>query len=372
MKKTLHIITGLNDGGAEGVLYRLVKFSKCDVDHKVVSLTGPGKYKALLESEGIEVDCLCLSPFNFIFKFFRLHSIIKRRNPDVVQTWLYHADIIGGLASRLAGQKNIFWGLRQADFDIKKIKFSSKIVMKTCAVFSGLLPKAHVTCAEAAIRSHRNIGYRGDFKVVPNGYDLTKFSVEPGQKKQVLRGDIGEKQLVFGMVARFDAAKDHENLLQAFSLYLNDSGADAKLIIVGKGCDESNEVLKAHVVKYGLQEQVVLFGQCDNIPLLMSCLDVHVLSSEYEGFPNVLAEAMACGIPCISTDVGDAKLIVEDNGWIVPAKNAQALAQAMQDASKLNSDAAQWSELKKRCRSSVAEKYSLAKMADNFSTIWFG
>lgn len=372
MKKALHIITGLNDGGAEGVLFRLVKFSKRDIEHKVVSLTGQGKYKALLEGEGIEVECLHLNPFNFVFKFYTLCSLIKKTKPDVVQTWLYHADIIGGLASRLAGQKNMLWGLRQADFDIKKMKFATRLVMKTCAVFSGFLPRAHVTCAEAAIRSHQKIGYQGDFKVVSNGYDLAKFSSAPGQKNEVLGCNISDKQFIFGMVARFDAAKDHENLLKAFSGYLQNSQVDAKLILVGKGCDESNGVLKSYLETYQLKDRVVLLGQFTNIPSLMSCLDVHVLSSEYEGFPNVLAEAMACGIPCISTDVGDAKLIVEDNGWIVPAKNAQALAQAMQVASNLKNEPALWSELKKRCRSSVAEKYSLEKMADNFSAIWFG
>lgn len=372
MKKTLHIITGLNDGGAEGVLYRLVKFSKHDVKHQIVSLADAGKYKDLFEGEGIEVECLQLSLLNFVFKFYILWSLIKKTKPDAVQTWLYHADIVGGLASRLAGQKNLFWGLRQADFDINKMKFVTRLVMKVCAVFSGFLPRAHVTCAEASIRSHQKIGYIGDFKVVPNGYDLARFSFEPGQKKEVLGCAINEKQFIFGMVARFDAAKDHENLLKAFLFYLQDSHVDAKLILVGKDCDGRNEVLKAHLVTYGLSERVVLFGQYANIPLLMSCLDVHVLSSEYEGFPNVLAEAMACGVPCISTDVGDAKLIVEDNGWIVPPKNAQMLAQAMQVASNLKNDPCCWSALKKRCRNSIVEKYSLEKMALNFSNIWFG
>lgn len=372
MKKALHVITGLNDGGAEGVLYRLLKFSKSNTKHRVVSLTGAGKYKTLLEYEGIEVDCLHLNPFNFIFKFYTLYSLIKKTKPDVVQTWLYHADIIGGLASRLAGQKNLFWGLRQADFDIEKMKFSTRLVMKTCALLSGSLPKAHVTCAEAAIKSHQKIGYRGDFKVVPNGYDLDRFSVVSGQRRDIFGSEVNEKQLVFGMVARFDAAKDHENLLKAFSIFIRDTDTDAKLILVGKGCDNSNDVLKAHIVTYGLGEQVVLFGQYANIPLLMSCLDMHVLSSEYEGFPNVLAEAMACGTPCISTDVGDAKLIVEDNGWIVPPKDALSLAQAMKTAFFLKADPIRWAEIKVQCRQSVAKKYSLEQMTDNFSTIWFG
>ena len=371
MKKALHVITGLNDGGAEGVLYRLLKFSKSNTKHRVVSLTGAGKYKTLLEYEGIEVDCLHLSSFNFIYKFYRLYSLIKKNKPDVVQTWLYHADIIGGLASRLAGQRNLFWGLRQADFDIKKMKFSTRLVMKTCALLSGSLPRAHVTCAEAAIKSHQKIGYRGDFKVIPNGYDLDRFSAALGQRKDIFGYGMDEKTFVFGMVARFDAAKDHANLLKAFSIFIRDTGTDATLILVGKGCDESNDVLKTHLVTYGLCEHVVLFGQYANIPLLMSCLDVHVLSSEYEGFPNVLAEAMACGIPCISTDVGDAKLIVEDKGWIVPPKDASSLAQAMSAAFSLKADSMRWTELKVQCRKGVAEKYSLEKMADNFSTIWF-
>lgn len=371
MKKVLHVITGLNDGGAEGVLYRLVKFSKCDVEHKVVSLTGAGKYKALLEGEGIEVHCLHLSPFNFVFKFYTLCSLIKKTKPDVVQTWMYHADIFGGLAARIVGKKEIFWGLRMADFDINNIKLPTKLVMKMCSLFSSFLPKAHITCAASAIKTHKEIGYRGNFAVVPNGYDLDKFSSTPGSKKDVLGNHINGQEFLFGMVARFDAQKDHENLLKAFSFYLQNSREEVKLILVGKGCDDSNDVLNAHLVKYGLSGHVILFGQYTNIPLLMSCLDVHVLSSEAEGFPNVVAEAMACGIPCISTDVGDAKLIVEDNGWIVPSKNSQALSQAMHAASSLKDDSLRWGELKKRCRSSIVENYSLEKMVDNFSNIWF-
>lgn len=368
----MHIITGLEDGGAEGALFRLVMFSKDKINHTVISLTDGGKYKSILEPLGVDVHCLNLNARNFLFKFFSLILLIKKCRPDAIQTWLYHADLFGGCASRVAGYKNIFWGLRQADFDIKKVHFSTKLVIKLCAKLSSIIPKSHVTCATAAIRSHQKVGYSGKFEVVPNGYDLSKFTCQADSRIDLFANRITKNQMIFGMVARFDAAKDHENLLRAFSMYLQETGADSKLVLVGKNCDEDNNKLKAWLAKYGLMNRVILFGQCTNIPQLMSSLDLHVLSSEYEGFPNVVAEAMACGIPCISTDVGDARLIIEDNGWIVPPKNAQALASAMQLASELQDDADSWAELKKRCRNSVSEKYSIEKMSDKFSNIWFG
>lgn len=371
MKKVLHIITGLNDGGAEGALFRLIQHTKYEIEHTVVSLTGAGKYKALLEAEGIRVECLEFGKFNFIARFYRLILIIRTKRADAVQTWLYHADLLGGLACFFTKQKNLFWGIRQADFDIKAIKWPMRVVMSACAFFSKVLPKAHITCATAAVSSHQKIGYSGEFVVIPNGYDLEKLSPQPSHRETLLGPNISERQLIFGMVARFDPAKDHANLLNAFAVLLDNTNENCKLLLVGKGCDTENATLTTKIRELGIEPHVILLGQSDNISLVMSCLDFHVLSSEYEGFPNVIAEAMSCGVPCISTAVGDAHLIIGDAGWLVPAKNRELLAQAMIDATKLRLDLQSWDKLKERCRQRIQDNFSLDAMATNFKKVWF-
>lgn len=372
MKKVLHIITGLNDGGAEGALFRLVLASKSDVEHSVISLTTYSKYGKLLEREGVRVECLELSCLNFFPNMRYLIGFIRSYRPDVVQTWLYHADLIGGLACFFARYKNLYWGLRQAGFDIRSIKQSTRIVMQACSMLSSILPKAHITCASACIPSHQKIGYRGKFVVIPNGYDLEKLKPQRSNREKLLGSGISERHLVFGMVARFDPAKDHLNLLNAFATLLSKTtNENCKLVIIGKGCDSENTTLTAKISELGIQQHVILLGQSDDIPLLMSCLDFHVLSSEYEGFPNVIAEAMSCAVPCISTAVGDASLIIGDAGWLVPAKNHELLAQAMVDAIKVRLDLQSWELLKQRCRQRIQDNFSLEAMAANFKKVWF-
>ncbi len=371
MRKVLHIITGLNDGGAEGALFRLIQHTKYDIEHTVVSLTGAGKYKALLEAEGIKVECLELGKFNCIARLCRLVRIVRNLQADVVQTWLYHADLLGGAACWFSNQKNLYWGLRQADFDIKTMKFSMRLVMKACAFVSNIFPKAHITCASTAVHSHQKIGYKGKFVVIPNGYDLCKLSPQPLNREKFLGSQIDGTEIIFGMVARYDPAKDHSNLLNAFASFIDKTSKSCKLLLVGKGCDNENVALVAKILELKIHQHVILLGQSNNIPEVMSCLDCHVLSSEYEGFPNVIAEAMACGVPCISTSVGDAGIIIGEDGWLVPAKNHELLAQAMMEVSHLFSDKTYWDKLKERCRQRIQDQFSLDAMAANFINIWF-
>ena len=371
MKKVIHIITGLNDGGAEGALFRLIRHTKYEIDHSVVSLTGAGRYKALLESEGIKVECLEFGKLNFITRFYRLISIIKTNEADAVQTWLYHADLLGGIACFFTKQKNLFWGIRQADFELKSTKWPLRLVISACAFFSSVLPKAHITCATAAVSSHQKVGYSGDFIVIPNGYDLEKLRPQPSERETLLGSKKGNSELIFGMVARFDPAKDHANMLEAFAAFLSMTNESCKLLLAGKGCTRENTALTNKIRELCIEQHVILFGQTENISSVMSCLDFHVLSSEYEGFPNVIAEAMSCGVPCISTSVGDAHLIIGDTGWLVPAKNYELLAHAMIDASKLRHDLQNWEKLKERCRQRIQDNFSLDAMAFKFNKVWF-
>src|SRR5690606_12427384 len=136
--------------------------------------------------------------------------------------------------------------------------------------------------------------------------------------------NVPDDAVVIGSVARWNPLKDHENLLAAFA---RSRQHDLRLrcVLIDFEMDASNGATAALLDRHALRESVILLGKRDDVPALMNGLDVHVLSSRAEGFPNVVAEAMATGVPCLVTDVGDAAMIVDDTGWVAPPRNPAAL-----------------------------------------------
>ncbi|MBE0472108.1 MAG: glycosyltransferase [Methyloprofundus sp.] len=373
--KVSHIITGLNNGGAEGVLYRLCKY---DSNHKhvVISMMGEGKYGPLLKEAGIEIHCLNMKPGRVSLSgLSRLFRLLKQNKPDVVQTWMYHADLIGGVVARLAGVKHVFWNVRHSTLEPGKSKRSTIWVAKACAFVSGLIPKKIVYCAHEAKVVHETLGYKkGKAEIIGNGYDLTQFSIDSGASI-AFRTEIGSSvdENLIGMVGRYDPQKDHANLIDALGLVRN-AGYNFKLVLIGRDLDANNQTLLNHIHDNQLTETVVLLGQRTDIPAVMNGLDLHVLSSSFgEAFPNVLAEAMACGTPCVTTDVGDAALIVGETGWVVPPKEPEALAYAiMQAIEEKQTNHQVWLDRKLACRNRIVENFSIEKMIANYHQAWFG
>ena len=364
----LHIITSLDDGGAEGVLSRMCLMEP--KNHTVISLMNMGKYGSILERGGVKVYCLNLNPSKIdIKKFIELYFLIRSINPPVVQTWLYHADFLGGLAAKLAGVSNIYWGIRHSNLSKGTIKKSTYFIMKMCAILSYFIPKKIISCSRDAIESHKNQGYvKNKFELIQNGYDLNKFRPLLDQKIK-----FNYKKPVIAMVARYDVQKDHQNLLQALSI-LKSRGGYFHAVLVGTGMTEDNEELMQLIALNALElhEDITLYGRCNDIPALMNAIDLHVLSSLGEAFPNVLAEAMACGTPCISTDVGDAKDIVDKYGWIVPAGNSVKLAEAITVAlNELQSKPTEWYVRKKGCIMHIQNNFDIYTMLRNFHHVWY-
>jgi glycosyltransferase involved in cell wall biosynthesis len=177
---------------------------------------------------------------------------------------------------------------------------------------------------------------------------------------------------LLGMVGRFDPQKDHENLLRALD-QLKQAGTLFRCVLVGRGLDATNDQLTAWLEQYGFQDDVLLLGQRSDVPAVMSALDLHVLSSAYgEAFPNVLAEAMACGTPCVTTDVGDAAAIVGDTGWVAPPADTARLAEAIEAALAVRDDSSVWQARREAARTRVAERFSLEKMVAAYHAVWGG
>lgn len=373
-KKIVHIITGLNDGGAEGVLFRLC-LNSTNNRHIVISLMDKGKYGPLLEDAGVSVHCLGMNPGRpSIKRFLKLVSLIRSEEPDAVQTWMYHADLLGGLAAKFAGVRKIVWGIRHSTLEKGKAKKSTIAIARFCAVLSRFVPEKIVCCADKALSVHRDVGYAArKLLVIPNGYDLSKLMVDEQSGSQV-RASLGisPETFLLGKVGRYDPFKDHDNLLSAlFELQL--SGVGFKCLLVGRGLISENPELMARINELELTDKVILAGQRTDIPAVMNALDLHVLSSSSEGFPNVLAEAMACGTPAVSTDVGDAGEIVGDAALLCPPRNPKALSELMLAMhSEWLERPDDWVERRNSCVEHIKNNFSIERMVGAYEQCWFG
>ena len=369
----LHIISGLDDGGAEAVLFRLCQHYN-PKQHHVISMSDEGKYGPLLKQLGVRVDILDMPRGRLTMRgLWKLFQLLRCSRANIVQTWMYHADLIGGTVARLAGKENVFWGIRHTTLDPEQSSRSAIIAARLSAWLSGVVPKTIICCAEEAVRVHADIGYNAkSMVVVPNGYDLDQFKLDTNKRKAI-RNELGvdNSTPLLGFVARFNPQKDHANLIKALGILMR-SGKSFHCILVGSGLDASNQSLVRQIDGEGLSLHVSLLGRRTDIPAVMNALDLHVMSSAFgEAFPNVLAEAMACGTPCISTNVGDASEIVGETGLIVPARNPDALAAAISKMLIAKENPA-WEARCKAARRHVSENFSIDRMIKNYENIWFG
>lgn len=367
----LHIITGLGDGGAEGVLFRLIT-SDLSNRHVVISLMDGGKYQDLLISSGIDVYCLNFGRGRIKLRaMFKLFSLIKSINPSVVQTWMYHSDLIGGFVAKVCLVDKVIWNIRHSNLSKENTKKSTIMVAKVSALFSYLIPDRIVCCAEEAKKEHLSIGYsKSKMVVINNGYDFSKFKPLATANLIRIKNGISSDVPLLGMVGRYTPEKDHENLFKSLSI-LKKNGIDFNIALAGVGITKDNEELISIIKFYRLDERVILLGPVSDVPELMNQLDLHILSSSSEGFPNVLAEAMACGIPCIATNAGSSEFIVKDTGWIVPTKDSVALASSIQAAIEdMRRNPETWKIKKSDARSRINLNFSLEKMVSDYLLVW--
>ncbi|MEY2149707.1 glycosyltransferase family 4 protein [Rhodanobacter sp. 115] len=366
--KVVHIITGLGRGGAENALYRLLSARENSEKTCVVSLTDDGFYGNRLRSIGVEVISLGMRrniPSPFVI--FRLSRILRKINPQVAQTWMYHADLIGGIAARCVGIK-VCWGIRHSNLSPRYNKFTTLIVVLICAVLSHFIPSLIISCSRRAILVHRRFLYAKKFIVIPNGIDLNEYSPSRAEQCSV-RGEIGLPPgvRVLGHIGRADPQKDHLNLISSFSRLL-EMTSGVYLVLVGKGLASGDPYLEALLDRYDVRDYIIAMGPQNDIPMVMRSFDVFVLSSVGEAFPNVVVEAMACGIPCVATDVGDVREIVGNNGWVVPPSDSFALSAALREA--LGEPSSRLIKLCEAARKSIEDRYSIGGMVLAYEKAW--
>ena len=328
--KLIFIISGLSIGGAETMLLKLLqKLDRNRFTPVVISLSNMGEIGHQILKLGILVHALGMKPgLPRPNKFLELVDLLRKSKPNVVHTWMYHADLLGGLAARFAGIKAVSWGIRQSNISVAHNKRSTLLVMRTCASVSGWLPRQIITCSERARSIHVAAGYRADKMVqLPNGFDLSHFQPNARARDSVrMELGLGRETPLIGLVARDDSQKNHPGFIEAAAL-LHEALPQVHFVLAGTNVDKNNKVMTSLINHKGLTHHVHLLGRRDDIPRLMASFDLLASSSFGEAFPNVLGEAMACGVPCVVTDVGDSAEIVGDTGRVVSSGDMAGLAE---------------------------------------------
>lgn len=330
--KVLHLITDLDSGGAEIMLWRLLsRMNRARFSNVVVSLTDQGNLGSCIQALGIPVHLLNIrrgrpDPRG-IWRFWK---ILRHERPQVVQSWLYHAGLLGQMVAGLSNGYAAAWNIRCSNMEMRHYPRQTELVVRVLAKLSAI-PDAVLVNSEAGRRMHEALHYRPRrWRVIPNGFDVDVFRPDPGAGAP-FRKNLGlpAETLLIGLVARYDPMKDHRNFLEAAAYLLKDR-PDVHFVLVGRGVEDSNLELAAITQRLNIVKNVHFLGERADIMNVMPALDIVTLSSAFgEGFPNVVGEAMASGVPCVVTDVGDAAMIVGKTGKVVPVKDPEALARAM-------------------------------------------
>lgn len=364
--KVLHIINGLSGGGAEKNLYNICLHDKKNNEHIVLSLTDTGKYGVLLKKLNIEVYCFDLRSKAYFFKnIYLIHKLIRLKSPEIIQTWLHHANLIGGVIAKFNNHKKIFWNIRQSEFIPEEKKSLAYFIDYINSKLSNWIPKKIICNSYHSKKIHAKYGYNAKkIKVISNGIDTDKFYINLKIKKKNKPKDI----FIFGSNGRYDPYKDYNNLLLALSI-IKKKDISFKLLMSGLNMDRKNIELNRLIDLYNLKKNICLLGFRTDIPKIMNSLDLFILSSLSESFPNVIAEAMACGVPCVSTNVGDVKKIIGKTGVVVKPGNPQSLAKGILIAlKKITSGRSSYNSL--QISSKIIKNYNINKMIKEYQFAW--
>lgn len=326
--KIVHIITGLEVGGAEQMLKRLL-FSDPESKNNtlIISLTGMGAVGEHLQESGYKIHTLDFRSLSSILpNFWALIRLLKAKKPLMVQTWMYHADFFGGIAARLAGCRNVIWGIRNTG--VPKNNRKTHYLMRLCALLSHVVPKKIVCVAAAAKKKHISYGYSAKkMVVIPNGFDFSCFDPER-VNKATIRSELGlsPTDFVVGCVGRSHLDKGQDIFITAIAYLEKIHDRRVLFMLVGRGCDHHNAELMRQIDSFGLTSEFILLGERHDIPECLAAMDVYCMPSRTEGFPNGLGEAMSMGLPCVATHVGDTKVLTGDTAVLVAADDPMALA----------------------------------------------
>ena len=369
--RVMYVVSDLAIGGAEIALYRLLaKTDRQRFEPVVVSLVNRGSLRSRIESLGIEVHTLQMKAGRpSLSGLYRLIKLVKGLRPKLIVGWMHHSCLAAELANWLARTDiPTIWSLHYAVGPNTNDKKLTILVSRVCAVLSKR-PAKIVYVSNSAQNRLRSAAYRShDSCVIPNGIDIERFAPSAhahGVLRQAL--EIPEQSLVIGIVGRYHPLKNHADFLKAAAL-IAARQPHTHFVLIGRGVDAANDELVGLIKQLNLSDRVHLLGEHEDTAQLIAGFDVFALSSAVESCPNVVGEAMACGVPCVVTDVGDSAQIVAETGRVVPPGNVEALATGLLDLLAL--DAENRRALGIQARNRVALFYTIQRIVEQYENVY--
>jgi glycosyltransferase involved in cell wall biosynthesis len=370
MIKVVHLATSFGRGGAELNLERLAaNMDASRFSNTVISMRRgcDASMVGRLTEAGVDFGCLNMragvpDPTALV----RLLHVVRELRPSILQTWMYHADLLGLIVGRLARVPVIIWNIRST---VLKNRGVGKLVFRSLVPLSSI-PSAVVANSQAGIRVHDALGYKPKKWVwIPNSLDSSQFRPHP-YARETLRQELqlDPDAEVIGLVARFDPMKDHANLIRAASMIASEH-PKVRFVMIGESIDSTNAYLKSLLESYRVGERFHLLGLRNDVARLTAGFDIACSASAYgEGTSNAVTEAMACQIPCVVTDVGDSALLVGDTGRVVPPKDSQALANACRELLTIPSQ--RRLDLGMKARKRVEEHFSTSAIVGRYQDLY--
>jgi glycosyltransferase involved in cell wall biosynthesis len=356
-----HIITGLNVGGAERALFTVLTHGlEGPFRNRVISLMGPGHYGPLLQEFGIPLTCIRMSPGKPTpGALRRLLAAVAEDPTDIMQGWMLHGNLAATLARwRVSRAAPLVWNQRTSlDALADETKMKRGLIWLESKLSGN--PAAIIYNSARARRQFGKYGYKDDNALhIPNGFDTDKWRFDESAR-QSIRQELGiaQNSTVIGYVGRGHPQKDLGNLYAAFERV---AAKYQNVVLVAVGRDLEQGAPDA--------DRIILTGQRNDVPELMCSFDLVCLSSRAEGFPNVIGEAMACGLPCVTTDVGDARDIVGSTGWVAPPRNPELLADCLEAALSCTGESLK--ERGARARERIVSQFSIPSVIDRYASIY--
>lgn len=372
MIRVCHIITGLYAHGAERMLYKLLSgLDRERFQPAVISLMDQGTVGPAIEALGIPVLTVDLPrgrphPAGLL----RLIRHVRAAQPDILQGWMYHGNLAASLAAHFArGRPPVIWNIRQSLYDLDHEKRLTRWLVQLSARASGSAGRIIYNSVTSA-RQHEALGFREDRRVfIPNGFALDDFTPDPALRHQVRREwGWSDHHVVIGLAARYHPMKDHDNFLRAVAS-VAERHDRVRWVLAGLNVDAGNAALRQRIHELQLGSRIRLLGELRDMRGFYQGLDIATLTSAWgEGFPNVLGEAMAAGVPCVATDVGDAATIIGDTGLLVPAHDSAALAEAL--TTLIDAGRAERIRWGLEARERIVHEYSLPAIVERYAALY--
>lgn len=369
--RVVHVINDLTVGGAEMMLYKLLSSTDNTRYNKtVVTLSAGSDLRERIERLGVRVHCVGMrAPAPSPASLLRLVRLVRRLDPDLIQGWMYYGNLGAQLAASFSPRAPAtVWNVRQSVYSLAQERPLTALAIRLGARLSKR-PAAIIYNSTKSAAQHESLGYEGGrARILHNGFDTAVFAPSTEARRSV-RAELGlaPDALLVGMVGRFHPSKDHANFLRAAAT-LSKSCTEVHFVFSGRGVQRGNDALCETVARFGLGNRVHMLGERQDVARLMASFDIVVSSSAQEGFPNVIGEAMSCGVPCVVTDVGDSAKLVGPTGLVVPPRNPDALAEGLRELIRLGREGR--AKLGEAARERIRDNFLLSSVIAQYEALY--